>query len=101
MDNIKTLRYDKPDFLLSVSYQALNIMSKNNGLRRGMQIAFRLGTELTVATLIGALLGYSLDRLFDTRPWCLAGGVILGGAAGCLNVYRMAMLLTIEDDNNS
>ena len=80
-------------------------MSKNNGLRQGMQIAFRLGTELTVATLIGALLGHGLDRFFDIRPWGLAVGVIVGGAAGCLNVYRAAMLLDIDveddDDNNS
>ena len=78
-------------------------MSKNNGLRQGMQIAFRLGTELTVATLIGALLGYGVDQFFGTRPWGLAVGVIVGGAAGCLNVYRAAMLLDMEndDDNNS
>jgi len=76
-------------------------MSENNGLRQGMQIAFRLGTELTVATLIGALLGYGLDRLLDTRPWGLALGVILGGAAGCLNVYRAAMLLDIEEDDDN
>ena len=71
-----------------------------------MQIAFRLGTELTVATFIGAMLGYGVDRFFGVRPWGLAVGVILGGAAGSLNVYRAAMLLTIqdentEDDNNS
>ncbi len=71
-----------------------------------MQIAFRLGTELTVATFIGAMLGYGVDRFFDVRPWGLAVGVVLGGAAGSLNVYRAAMLLTIEnddtdDDNNS
>ena len=80
-------------------------MSKNNGLRQGMQIAFRLGTELTVATLIGALMGHGLDRFFDIRPWGLAVGVIVGGAAGCLNVYRAAMLLDIDveddDENNS
>ena len=81
-------------------------MSKNNGFRQGMQIAFRLGTELTVATFIGAMLGYGVDRIFGVRPWGLAVGVIFGGAAGSLNVYRAAMLLTIqdentEDDNNS
>ena len=74
------------------------LMSKNNG--QGMQIAFRLGTELTVATLIGAGLGYGLDRFFDTRPWCLAVGIIFGGAAGCLNVYRAAMALEIETDDD-
>jgi ATP synthase protein I len=74
-------------------------MSKNNGFRQGMQIAFRLGTELTVATFIGAILGYGVDRFFGVRPWGLAVGVILGGAAGSLNVYRAAMSLTIEDEN--
>jgi len=64
-----------------------------------MQIAFRLGTELTVATFIGAILGYGVDRFFGVRPWGLALGVILGGAAGSLNVYRAAMSLTIEDEN--
>ena len=66
-----------------------------------MQIAFRLGTELTVATIIGGLMGYGLDRFFGTRPWGLAVGVIVGGAAGCLNVYRTAMLLDMEDDDNN
>ena len=74
-------------------------MSKNNGFRQGMQIAFRLGTELTVATFIGAILGYGIDRLFGISPWGLAVGVILGGAAGSLNVYRAAMLMTFEDQN--
>ncbi len=74
-------------------------MSKNNGFRQGMQIAFRLGTELTVATFIGAILGYGVDRFFGVRPWGLAVGFILGGAAGSLNVYRAAMSLTIEDEN--
>ena len=76
-------------------------MSENNGLRQGMQIAFKLGTELTVATLIGALMGYGIDNLLGTRPWGLAAGVILGGAAGSLNVYRAAMLLVIEEDDNN
>ena len=74
-------------------------MSKNNGFRQGMQIAFRLGTELTVATFIGAILGYGVDWFFGISPWGLAIGVIFGGAAGSLNVYRVAMLMTLEDKN--
>jgi len=76
-------------------------MRENNGFRQGMQIAFRLGTELTVATFIGAMLGYGVDRFFGIRPWGLAIGVVLGGAAGSLNVYRAAMLLTIEEDEDT
>jgi len=64
-----------------------------------MQIAFRLGTELTVATIIGGLLGYALDYFFGTKPWGLVVGIVFGSAAGCMAVYRVAMALTIEDDD--
>jgi ATP synthase protein I len=74
-------------------------MSKNSGFRKGMQIAFRLGTELTVATIIGGLLGYALDYFFGTKPWGLVVGIVFGSAAGCMAVYRVAMALTIEDDD--
>ena len=66
-----------------------------------MQVAFRLGTELTVATIIGGLLGYALDNFFGTKPWGLVAGIVLGSAAGCLAVYRVAMTLTIEEDDTN
>ena len=66
-----------------------------------MQVAFRLGTELTVATGIGGLLGYVLDNFFGTKPWGLVVGILLGSAAGCLAVYRVAMTLTIEEDDTN
>ena len=78
-------------------------MSKNSGFRQGVQLAFRLGTELTVATIIGGLMGYALDSYFETKPWGLVVGVIFGVVAGCLGVYRVAMKMSIEDediDNN-
>ena len=76
-------------------------MSENSGFRQGMQVAFRLGTELTVATIIGGLLGYALDSFFGTKPWGMVLGIVLGSAAGCLAVYRVAMTLTVEDDNTN
>ena len=76
-------------------------MSKNSGFRQGMHVAFRLGTELTVATSIGGLLGYVLDNFFGSKPWGLVVGVVLGVAAGCLAVYRVAMTLTIEEDETN
>ena len=75
-------------------------MKDDSGFRQGMGLAFKVGTELTVATLLGALIGYFLDSLFNSRPWFLALGVILGGAAGCLNVYRAAQNMIIENDND-
>ncbi len=73
-------------------------MNKSSGLRQGLGIAFRLGIELTVATLMGTGIGYLMDRLFGTEPWFLALGVMIGGAAGCLNVYRIGMEMTFDSD---
>ena len=75
-------------------------MNKGSEFRQGLSIAFRLGTELTVAVMIGAVMGYALDRYFNSKPWCLAAGVILGGAAGCLNVYRVSKEITVENDKD-
>ena len=76
------------------------IMNKGSDFRRGLSIAFRLGTELTVAVMIGAVMGYALDRYFDSKPWLLAVGVILGGAAGSLNVYRVSKEITAQNDKD-
>ena len=38
--------------------------------------------------LVGAALGYFLDKLFDTQPVLLIVCLFFGGAAGFLNVYR-------------
>ena len=74
-------------------------MSKNSGFRQGVQLALRLGTELTVATIIGGLMGYALDSYFETKPWGLVVGVVFGVVAGCLGVYRVAIKMSIEDEN--
>ena len=66
-------------------------MSQGNEFGQGLGFAYRIVTELVVATLVGAVMGYALDWFFDTKPWFLALGVIFGGGAGCLAVYRVAM----------
>ena len=76
-------------------------MNKGSGFRQGLSIAFRLGTELTVAIMIGAVMGYAFDRYLDTKPLFLAIGVVMGGAAGCLNVYRVAKKITIDNDDQN
>ncbi len=76
-------------------------MSKDSSIRQGIGIAFRLGTELVVATMIGALMGYAMDNYFDTKPWGILAGLIFGGAAGCLTVYRTAMNLKFDEEENN
>jgi len=75
-------------------------MSKSNDFRQGLGIAFRLGTEMTVATGLGAVMGYGIDYYFGTSPWGIAIGVVMGGAAGMLNVYRAAQSMTEEIEKN-
>lgn len=56
--------------------------------RKGLSFALRVGTELVAATLVGAFLGYLLDKYLGTKPWLMVVGVIVGGIAGFRNVYR-------------
>jgi ATP synthase protein I len=58
--------------------------------KSGIGLAARIGTELVVAVLVGAGIGYGLDRWLGTQPWCLIAFTLFGGAAGMLNVFRLA-----------
>jgi ATP synthase protein I len=51
-------------------------------------IAFRFSTELFVALLVGAAIGWGLDRLFKTAPTLMLVFGIFGVAAGIRNVIR-------------
>ena len=47
-----------------------------------------VGIGLVVSTLMGAGAGYWLDKQFHTDPFILLAGMILGIAAGFLNIFR-------------
>ncbi|MBT5073634.1 MAG: hypothetical protein HOJ34_02840 [Kordiimonadaceae bacterium] len=53
-------------------------------------IATRLVAELIAGLLVGVLFGWYLDRLFDTKPWLMILFLIMGSAAGIMNVMRAA-----------
>ena len=53
-------------------------------------IAFRFATELGSALLVGAGLGWLLDRWWHTSPVMLILLFFLGAAAGMVNVFRTA-----------
>ena len=75
-------------------------MSKGSSIQQGLSFGLRLGVEMLVATMIGTLVGYGLDKLFNTGPWLLILFLLFGGAAGCLNVYRAAMVAQREEESN-
>jgi ATP synthase protein I len=51
---------------------------------------FRLSAELVVGVLVGAGLGWLLDRWLKTLPWGMFAFALLGFTAGVLNVMRQA-----------
>jgi ATP synthase protein I len=51
---------------------------------------FRLSTELVAGVLMGAAIGWLLDRWLGISPWGMIVFLLLGFAAGVLNVMRAA-----------
>lgn len=47
-----------------------------------------VGTQLVVSVFIGFGMGYWLDKQLGTRPVLMVVFILLGVAAGFLNVYR-------------
>jgi ATP synthase protein I len=52
--------------------------------------ALKLATEMIAGVAVGGFIGWALDRLFGTAPILMVVFLILGAAAGILNVIRSA-----------
>jgi ATP synthase protein I len=57
---------------------------------RGMGPGLSMGVELVAAVLVGAAVGWALDRLFNSGPWLLIVFFLLGMVAGLRNAMRKA-----------
>jgi ATP synthase protein I len=67
-----------------------------SGYARG----FRLSSELVAGVLVGAGIGWLIDHWLGVSPWGLIVFLLLGFAAGVLNVMRSAGLIagpTLDD----
>ena len=56
-----------------------------------MGIGARVGVELLAALMVAVAIGWGLDRWLGTTPWFISLFVLLGGAAGVANVWRLMM----------
>jgi ATP synthase protein I len=52
-------------------------------------LGMRVGVEMVSALVVAVAIGWGLDRWLRTTPIFIAVFVILGGAAGVLNVWRL------------
>ena len=55
--------------------------------------ALKLSTELVSAVAVGTIIGFILDKWFDTKPWLILIFFFVGVVAGILNVIRSAKKL--------
>ena len=63
-----------------------NASAKASAMARG----FRLSSELIAGVLVGAGIGWGIDKLLSTSPWGLIVFFLLGFVAGVINVMRAA-----------
>src|SRR3954452_22133352 len=61
------------------------------GTASPMGIGVRVGIELGSGLAVGVAIGWGLDWWLGTKPWLLGLFVLLGGAAGIANVWRLMM----------
>ncbi len=92
---------DNKDFKTRLRIAKKEIMKKrlNDEQDRGlfMGSAFRLGTELVAAVVVGTIIGFILDNWFGTKPWFIIIFFFIGVIAGMLNVIRVANNMQRKD----
>ena len=74
-----------------------SIITNNNENSSFVGSAFKLGTELVAAVVVGTIIGFILDNWFDTKPWLIILFFFLGSIAGILNVIKVAKRMQEKD----
>src|SRR5262249_12993829 len=64
--------------------------SRSKGGPSALARGFRLSTELVAGVLVGAFIGWALDKWLGISPWGMIVFLLLGFAAGVINVMRAA-----------
>lgn len=65
--------------------------ARSSGLNpTSLALALRMGSEFIAAIIVGGAIGWGVDRLAGSSPWGMIVFLMLGFAAGVLNVLRSA-----------
>ena len=77
---------------LKIAKSKLQKKRQENTPRKGVFLgnAFKLGTELVAAVVVGTIIGFILDNWFDTKPLLIINFFLFGAIAGIINVFRAA-----------
>jgi ATP synthase protein I len=57
-----------------------------------------LGLQLAISVVAFFFLGRWLDGVFDTAPWLMIAGLVLGMVGGFVNFFRTAVSLGKKED---
>ena len=68
------------------SHQEPEFQNDKSGMGEGLKYA----SEFSAAIIVGALLGYGVDKFAGSAPWGLLIGLLLGFGTGVMNVVRAA-----------
>jgi ATP synthase protein I len=83
---LSELRKDREGQAKQSEHESRNQSASASAMARG----FRLSSELVGGVIVGSIIGWSIDRWLSTSPWGLMVFLMLGFAAGVLNVMRAA-----------
>ena len=77
---------------LKIAKSKLQKDKTQNADKRGVFLgnAFKLGTELVAAVIVGTIIGFILDNWFGTKPILIIVFFFFGAAAGIVNVIKTA-----------
>jgi len=70
--------------------QAAQARTSGAGTGKAMAAGFRVASELLAGVLVGAFIGWWVDRWLGSSPFALIGLTLVGTAGGFWNVYRFA-----------
>jgi len=79
-------------------------MTRKRGRLRsltGMALVSVIGIQLAVSTIVGAGIGYLLDRWLGTEPWLLVLFFILGTIAGFREMLRTVSQVSDDEGRDS
>ena len=77
---------------LKIAKSKLQKDKTQNADKKGVFLgnAFKLGTELVAAVIVGTIIGFILDNWFGTKPILIIVFLFFGAAAGIVNVVKAA-----------
>ena len=77
---------------LKIAKSRLQKDKTQNADKKGVFLgnAFKLGTELVAAVIVGTIIGFILDNWFGTKPILIIVFFFFGATAGIVNVIKTA-----------